>query len=55
MHSADVRGQQLPWWKILWAALALFAILTMRILTLALIEGCGPSDTSTFMQRNYWP
>ncbi len=55
MRIATMRAMQLPWWKIIWTALALFAILTMRILTLALIEGCGPSDTSTFMQRNYWP
>lgn len=55
MHSADVRGQQLPWWKILWTALALFVGLMLLALVQVLTQGCGPSDTSTFMQRNYWP
>lgn len=46
---------QLPWWKIVWAALALFACLMLLLLAHALTLGCGPSDTSVFMQRNYWP
>jgi hypothetical protein len=55
MHMVKRKVLQLPWWKMFWAALALLAIVTMWILALALTEGCGPSDTSTFMQRNYWP
>ncbi|MEQ1795088.1 MAG: hypothetical protein ABL970_12965 [Nitrospira sp.] len=47
--------KQLPWWNILWTALALFAILTTWLLAHALTVGCGPSDRDIFLQRNYWP